>query len=87
MSPERSEQNKTPITCIGVAIESGKEPPTLAEQIAALDETAGVWTDTNHPDMRTEEDIDRWITKLRSSWGQSGAADHDNESLPESEYA
>ena len=45
----------------------------LAEQLAALDETAGAWTDENHPEMRTGEDIDRWLEELRNSWGQPGA--------------
>lgn len=36
----------------------------LAEQLAALDETAGAWSDERHPEMLTEEDIDRWLADL-----------------------
>jgi hypothetical protein len=43
----------------------------LAEQLTALDETAGAWTDDNHPDMKTEADIDRWIDDIRASWSAS----------------
>lgn len=53
-------------------MEAIEERLALAEQIAVLDETAGAWTDANHPEMRTDEDIDRWLAELRSSWGQAG---------------
>jgi len=46
----------------------------IEEQLAALDETAGAWSDENHPNMKTDEDIDRWLTNLRASWGQVGSA-------------
>ena len=51
-----------------------EERLALEEQLAALDETAGAWSDKNHPDMRTDEDIDRWLEDLRRSWGQPGAS-------------
>jgi hypothetical protein len=35
--------------------------------MAVLEETAGAWSDDNHPDMRTPEDIDRWVAELRSA--------------------
>jgi hypothetical protein len=50
---------------IAAAIE---ERLALVEQLAALDETAGAWSDENHPDMATEEDIDRWLQALRRAW-------------------
>ena len=40
----------------------------LTEQAAAIEETAGVWKETDHPDMRTPEDIDRWLAELRGMW-------------------
>jgi Arc/MetJ-type ribon-helix-helix transcriptional regulator len=55
---------------IAAAIE---ERLALAEQLAALDETAGAWSDANHPDMATDEDIDRWLEDLRRSWERPGA--------------
>ena len=42
----------------------------LEEQVAALDETAGAWSDQNHPEMSTGPDIDRWLSELRRSWGK-----------------
>ena len=50
--------------------ESIEERLDLEEQIAALDETAGAWSEQNHPEMRTDEDIDRWIGDLRRSWSK-----------------
>ncbi len=40
----------------------------LAEQVAALEETAGAWHEAEHPDLKTPEDIDRWLLALRGSW-------------------
>jgi hypothetical protein len=41
----------------------------LVEQLEALSESAGAWTDGQYPDMKTGADIDRWIGILRRSWG------------------
>jgi hypothetical protein len=49
-------------------VEAIKEQLDLVEQMAVLEETAGAWSDDNHPDMRTPEDIDRWVAELRSTW-------------------
>ncbi|HET7090050.1 MAG TPA: hypothetical protein VFL17_15545 [Anaerolineae bacterium] len=45
-----------------------EERLVVAEQAAVLEETAGAWKDTDHPDMRTPEDIDRWLSNLRGTW-------------------
>jgi hypothetical protein len=55
----------------GYAVEMAEESLALMAQVAVLDETAGAWTDANHPEMRTSEDIDRWLDELRNSWGES----------------
>lgn len=84
MLPKRSERNKAPAAaCAGVTIEGVEEPSALAEQIAALDATAGAWTEANHPEMRTDADIDRWLDELRGLWGESGGRfwDHRDASL------
>jgi len=51
-------------------IEAIEERLALDEQIAVLEETAGAWIDQNHPEMRTDEEIDRWLGDLRRSWGK-----------------
>jgi predicted transcriptional regulator len=48
--------------------EAVTERLALLEQVVALDESAGAWSDENHPEMQDEEAIDRWLTALRSSW-------------------
>ena len=49
--------------------EAIQEQLAILEQVAALDEAAGVWKDENHPEMISEADIDRWLDQLRGSWG------------------
>jgi len=51
-------------------LEALEERLALEEQIAALEETAGAWSEQNHPEMRTDEDIDRWLGNLRRSWSK-----------------
>lgn len=48
-----------------------QEQLAILEQIAILEKTAGAWTDQNHPDMKTEDDIDRWLEGLRTTWPES----------------
>ncbi|MFN8494281.1 MAG: ribbon-helix-helix protein, CopG family [Caldilineaceae bacterium] len=45
-----------------------EEKLALIEQLAALDETAGAWSDENHPEMATEDDIEQWVGNLRNTW-------------------
>jgi metal-responsive CopG/Arc/MetJ family transcriptional regulator len=43
-----------------------QEHLAMLEQLAALEESAGAWTNELHPEMQTEADIDRWLAQLRS---------------------
>ena len=54
--------------------EAVQEQLAILEQVAALDETAGAWTDAAYPEMRTEADIDHWLAQLRGSWRQPETA-------------
>jgi hypothetical protein len=56
--------------------EAIEERLAIAEQLAALEETAGAWSDERHPDMRSEADIDQWLTSLRPAWRTPGADRH-----------
>lgn len=48
----------------------------LEEQALALEESAGVWSDESHPEMRDSAAIDRWLADLRGSWAApKGATD------------
>jgi metal-responsive CopG/Arc/MetJ family transcriptional regulator len=52
-------------------VEALEERLALEEQVAALEESAGAWSDQNHPEMSTSADIDRWVADLRRSWGRT----------------
>lgn len=49
----------------------------IEEQMAAVEETAGIWTEEKHPDLKTEEDIDAWLQNLRQSWPETGAVENE----------
>ena len=45
-----------------------EERLAIAEQVVVLEETAGAWKEEDYPEMRTPEDIDRWLATLRGTW-------------------
>jgi metal-responsive CopG/Arc/MetJ family transcriptional regulator len=51
-------------------VEAIEERLAMEEQAAALEEAAGIWTDKAHPELATDEDIDRWLKELRNSWNR-----------------
>lgn len=61
--------------------ETLEERLALEEQLLALDETAGAWSDENHPDMLDDAAIYGWLNTLRSSWSWPGDVDHDRLSV------
>lgn len=34
----------------------------------ALDTGRGAWSDADHPDLKTGEDIDRYVREMRANW-------------------
>ena len=34
----------------------------------ALEISAGAWSDEGHPDLMTDEDMDRYVRRLRETW-------------------
>lgn len=62
---------------IALAVE---ERLDIEEQLAALEETAGVWPDERYPKLSTEENIDRWLGDLRRSWN-SGQQESNQDDL------
>ena len=56
-------------------VPSGKRSHLIAEAtrkelqkmkiLKVLKKSAGAWTDTNHPDLKTIEDIGEWVDTLR----------------------
>jgi len=47
-----------------------EEQLAIEGQIAAIEESAGCWSDEAHPEMKAEEDIDRWLAELRRPWNE-----------------
>jgi len=54
-------------------VEAIKEQLAIFEQLVAIEESAGAWSDENHPDMQTDDDIDQWLHELRKGWSQGHA--------------
>lgn len=48
----------------------------LTEQLLALEESAGAWSDESHPEMGDDAAIDHWLAELRQSWTTVGATEH-----------
>ena len=36
--------------------------------LTAIERSSGAWSDENHPELKTDEDIDRYVRQLRESW-------------------
>ncbi|HHW44240.1 MAG: type II toxin-antitoxin system CcdA family antitoxin [Thermoanaerobacteraceae bacterium] len=34
----------------------------------AIKESAGAWTDENHPDLQTLDDVEKYVREVRSAW-------------------
>ena len=41
------------------------------EVLEAIDRAYGAWSDEDHPELSTGEDIDRWIEEGRKGWNRS----------------
>ncbi len=67
---ERLRERVPPRQRSAFIVEAVEEKLALQEQLAVIEETAGCWSDEDHPELRTEEDIDRWLTELRWSWDE-----------------
>jgi len=49
-------------------VEAAREKIARERFLKALDEAAGAWTDENHPDLTTNEDIRRYLNRVRNSY-------------------
>jgi hypothetical protein len=57
----KGERNRFVVAALGKALQR-------ARLERALERSAGAWTDENHPNLKTVEDIDRYIRRLRETW-------------------
>jgi hypothetical protein len=49
-------------------VKATEEALRKERQLAAIQESSGAWSDEDHPDLMTVEDIDRYVRRLRESW-------------------
>lgn len=49
-------------------VEATKEKLDRERFSKILKETAGVWKDKNHLELKTKRDVDKYIRNLRGSW-------------------
>lgn len=47
---------------------SDEEIRRKIKRLMVLKETAGAWSDEDHLELATFEDIDRWVEKIRLQW-------------------
>ena len=48
-------------------VEATRKELKKVKTLRVLEGTAGGWTDANHPDLKTIEDIRAWVDNLRKS--------------------
>ena len=48
--------------------EAAREKLERERFLKTLDETKGAWTDKNHPDLRTDMDVKKYVRKKRQSY-------------------
>ncbi|MGC8781773.1 MAG: hypothetical protein ACP5UQ_13000 [Anaerolineae bacterium] len=49
-------------------VEATEEALRRERQLAAIRESSGAWSDEDHPDLMTVEDVDRYVRRLRETW-------------------
>jgi hypothetical protein len=47
--------------------------------VRILRDTAGTWSDADHPELATPEDINRWLEDNRSQWHSASLTDSGEE--------
>jgi hypothetical protein len=48
--------------------EATKEKLERDRFLRVLEETSGAWTDSNHPELKTTKDVDRYVREKRKSY-------------------
>lgn len=49
-------------------VEATGEALRRVRLLKALRESSGAWSDEDHPDLMTAQDIDRYVRQLRETW-------------------
>ena len=48
-------------------VEATEEALRRERQLTAIRESSGAWSDEDHPDLMTVEDVDRYVRRLRET--------------------
>ena len=51
-----------------VIVEATEKEMRKVKLLAALDDAYGAWSDEDHPELATDEDIERYVHELRARW-------------------
>lgn len=49
-------------------VEATEEALRRERQLTAIRDSSGAWSDEDHPDLMTVEDVDRYVRRLRETW-------------------
>lgn len=49
-------------------VEATEEALRRERQLEAIRNSSGAWSDEDHPDLMTVEDVDRYVRRLRETW-------------------
>lgn len=49
-------------------VEATKRALRQERLLRAIERSSGAWADTDYPDLRTDEDIDAYVRRLRDTW-------------------
>jgi uncharacterized protein (UPF0305 family) len=49
-------------------VEATEKEIRRVRMLKALQESAGAWSDEDHPDLMTVEDVNRYVRRLRERW-------------------
>ena len=50
-----------------LVVEATQKELQKIKRLRILAKTAGAWKDSNHPDLKTAEDVCNWVNRLRQS--------------------
>lgn len=61
-----------------VIVEAMEKEVQKLKLLAALEESFGAWSDEDHPELATDEDIDRYVHDLRATWRPAEQEEDEN---------
>ncbi|HUL30196.1 MAG TPA: hypothetical protein VLZ03_07035 [Thermodesulfobacteriota bacterium] len=50
-----------------LVVEATQKELQKIKRLKILGKTAGIWKDSSHPDLKTADDVCKWVSRLRQS--------------------